>query len=401
MHYRYSEENRYAVNFPFPPEALPTGESTAFVETVDAGEHVDLSVISLAGRWQPVENFSVTLKLDIIDKYDRNPVSSDYKTDIDNLYLRYGKSFPAAKLPDSPNAYIQLGKFSKFERQQERRTESYGLVSTAFNRFEDSGIEIGFDSPAGFYAKASYTTGNPVFMRDPNMLAGENGTDQTRVPPANPDPEFKSGIVILYDAEIEKLNLSDAPEAGLGLGYRWETAQKDFSIDILAFGYERELAEERSLHGTFYGADLDLLDLGEVPGAEGIRLPVENNDKQEVGVNLWVYASNFALFAQYVDQDIGGLIRTGSELELSYVFDLPVKVTPVLRYSNLNNKFVGSSLYPAPSVWWDWQKIDYAVNVDFNDSLRMIIEYADNTFQRNGKDEDNNETLITFVWRYQ
>ena len=31
----------------------------------------------------------------------------------------------------------------KFERQNDRHLESYGLVSTAFNRFEDFGVEAG------------------------------------------------------------------------------------------------------------------------------------------------------------------------------------------------------------------------------------------------------------------
>src|SRR5690606_9258777 len=123
------------------------------------------------------------------------------------------------------------------------------------------------DSPSGFYAKASYTTGNPVFMRDPNMLAGDNGTNDQQVPPENPDPELKSGIVILYDAEIEDVNFSDEPEFGAGIGYRWNSQDDSLKLDVMAYGYRRELAEERTLNGTFYGADLDLLDLGEVPGA--------------------------------------------------------------------------------------------------------------------------------------
>ncbi len=400
VHYRNSEENRFPVAFPFPPSALPVGESTAFLETVDAGEHVEVSTINLAAKWSISEKVSLQGKVDIIDKYDRNPTSSDYTVDLDNFILRYGKHVSATEIPDAANFYAQLGKFSKFEKQRERRTESYGLVSTAFNRFEDSGVELGYDSPRGYYLKASYTTGNPVFIRDPNMLAGENGTDQQRVPPENPDPELKSGVVILYDAEIEDVNLSDEAELGMGIGYRWNSQDKDFVLDVLAFSYERDLAETRSLNGTFYGGDLDLLDLGDVPGAQGIRLPVVDDSKSESGLNLWLNKGNFSLFSQFVNQDIGGLKRTGKEIELSYIFGSNIKIAPVLRYSDLDNDFAGHPLYPAPSVTWDWQKIDYGVNFDINKSLRIIVEYSDNTFVRKQKDEKNNETVITFIWRH-
>ncbi len=399
LHYRNSDENRFAVQFPFPSEALPRGESSAFLETVDAGEHVEVSSINLVGRWLISNQWATHFKIEVLDKYDRNPTSSDYKIDLDTAFVRYGRHVGPLRFPSESSFYAQAGKFAKFERQRARRTESYGLVSTAFNRFEDSGIELGFDLRMGLYAKASWTTGNPVFFRDPNALAGENGTDQRQVPPENPDPELKSGIVILYDAEIESIDLGGDAEIGVGLGYRWQNRSQDTRFNILFFGYQRTLAEERDLHGTFYGADLDLFDLGEVPGAGGIRLPAEGDEKKEAGVNVWFSHGNFSLFAQAVDQDAAGLGRTGKEIELSYVFDLPIKVSPVVRYSELDNDFVGSPLYPAPSVWWDWEKVDYGINFDLTDALRITLEYADNQFIRFGETEENNETLVTFRWR--
>ncbi len=400
VHYRNSEENRFPVKFPFPSAALPLDESSAFIETVDSGEHLEISTLNLHGLWRITPNFSTHFKLELIDKYDRNPTSSDRKIDLDSAFFRYGKHSNATNIPDERTYYVQLGKFGKFERQRERRTESYGLVSTAFNRFEDSGVELGFDLPNGLYAKGTWTTGNPVFFRDPNALAGDNGTSERIVPPENTEPALKSGIVILYDAEIERFDLGDESEIGAGIGYRWNSSDKSIALSVLAFAYERELAEQRSLHGTFYGADLDLFDLGEIPGAEGIRLPAQGNKKSEVGANLWFNVGNFALFGQYIDQDMANLGREGKELEVSYIFDFPVKISPVIRFSDLDNDFVGSPLYPAPSVWWDWKKIDYAVNIDFSDSLRMTVEYADNQFVRGGKTESNNETLVTFRWQY-
>ena len=401
LHYRNSEENRFPIRFPFPPEALPQGQSTAFLETVDAGEHVEISSLNVVARWRFAEDWALHGKIEVFDMYDRNPTSSDQKVDVDTLFIRYGTQQNAMQTPDNSQVYAQVGKFPKFERQRARRTESYGLVSTAFNRFEDSGVEFGFDLPMGVYAKLSYTTGNPVFIRDPNALAGENGTEERRVPPNNPDPELKSGIVILYDAEVESLDLGRHAEAGAALGYRWRSRDNAIAADLMLFSYERKLAEDRSLHGTFYGADLDIFDLGEVPGAGGIRLPVQGDKKKESGANLWLNAGGFALFAQYVDQDMASLGRKGKEIELSYVFDGPMKISPVVRYSTLESDFVGSPLYPAPSVWWDWEKIDYGINWQVTEALRITLEYADNTFVRGGRDESNNETLVTFRWQHR
>lgn len=398
--YRDSEQTKFPTQFPFPPIALPIGATSSFVETVDEGGHAEVSLVSLAGRWQIAEPWQLQFKLDAIDLYDRNPTSSDHKLDIDALFLRYGNASNATTIPTQNGFYAQVGKFKKFEQQRERRTESYGVVSTAFNRFEDSGLEAGFDLTSGFYGRVSYTTGNPVFMRDGNALAGDNGTDDFRVPPnANPDPELKSGIVMLYDAEIEDFDLSSDPEVGVGLGYRFNSANQNQKLDLLAFHYERDLSDSRKLNGTFYGGDLDLFDLSEVPGAAGIRLPFEGNEKTESGLNAWYYSGDFALFSQYVKQDVANLKRDGFEVELSYVFDTPITITPVIRYSELSNDFVGHPAFPAPSLTWDWRRIDYAVNLDFSDNLRLIIEYADNVVERANRWEDHNEWLITLRWQ--
>jgi hypothetical protein len=208
---------------------------------------------------------------------------------------------------------------------------------------------------------------------------------------------------MMYDAEIEDFDLSNEPELGVGLGYRFNTADQNQKLDVLAFHYQRDLADTRSLNGTFYGGDLDLLDLGEVPGAAGIRLPFDGREKTESGVNVWYYAGNFSLFSQYVQQEVASLERDGFEMELSYVFDTPMTVTPVIRYSELNNDFEGHPAFPAPSLSWDWRRIDYGINVDVSDSLRLIVEYADNEVERAGRFEDHNEWLITLRWqgRYQ
>jgi len=404
--YRDSEEYRFPLTFPFPPEALPVGQTIAFQETVDGGKHVELSNISLKGAWQIQPKLQLLFKVDAIDLYDRNPTSQDQTIDLDVLLLRYGKKAVTKRPAKSMQYYVQVGKFEKFERQNDRHLQSYGLVSTAFNRFEDAGLEIGIDLGSQFYAKASLTTGNPVFIRDPNALAGDNGIEAQMPPFNNPDPKLKSGVVVLYDAEVEHFNLNKNPEIGLALGYRGQADDNRWQHDFMLWAYKRDLATERNLHGTFYGADLDILNAG------GFSLPFSGNEKQDVGFNYWLYWQEFTLFAQYVEQDLAGLNRVGQELELSYQFALPFSFTlggkpliknisPILRYSSLDTNFSGGGGYPAPSVSWDWQKIDIGLNVDFPYRTRLTVEYALNNFETKFGTEDNNELLVSLNWRYR
>jgi hypothetical protein len=392
LNYRNSHENRYPT--PFPPGSAH--------ETVEAGEFYEASNFTVFSKWQMSENWQAVAKLDLIDLYERNPTSSDNKVDLDNLFIRYGTKYTHGTLPEKIDFYGQIGKFGKFERQEDRHLESYGLMSTAFNRLEDSGLEFGIDLPIGLYGKLSYTTGNPFFFRDPNALAGDNGVFK------DPDKDIKPGIPILYDAEIEDFDLSENPETGIGLGYRWLNAQGNSRVNVLLFSYQRDMADSVELEGTVYGADLDLLVIvpSELPPAtitSNVGLPIKGKDKKEHGLNIWLYQDNFAAFAQYVAQDAAGLKRDGYELELSYAFtNLSgiAGITPVVRYSSLKPDFVGHPFYPSPSVTWDWEKYDVGFNVDFNKDIRLTLEYAQNDFIRKNKKEDNNELLMTVRWRY-
>ena len=398
--YRDSEQAIFPTGFPFPSTALPEGETNAFIETVDEGGDAEVSLISVAGKWQFAESWQLQFKVDAVDLYDRNPTSTDNKIDIDAFILRYGEAFGATIIPTKNSFYAQLGKFKKFEQQRERRTESYGVVSTAFNRFEDSGLEAGFDLSSGFYGRLSYTTGNPVFIRDVNALAGDNGTEDLRVPEnINSNPSLNTGIVTLYDAEVEDFDLSNDPEVGVGLGYRWNSANRNQKLDVLAYHYQRDLSNSRDINGSFFGGDLDLFDLSEFPGAEGVRLPFSGDDKTESGVSAWFYSGDFALFSQYVKQDVANLDRDGFEIELSYVFNTPITITPVIRYSELNNNFSTDPRFITPSLQWDWRKIDYAINFDITDNIRLIAEYADNQVLVAGRFESQSEFLLTLRWQ--
>ncbi len=407
VHYRDSERFRFPSPFVFPPEFLPPGATQAFLETVNTGQHFELSVLTLYADATWGEHLAAHAKVDFIDLYDRNPTSSDKKTDVDELWLRFG-SDPAA-LAERFGLYAKVGKFGHFERQNDRHTESYGLVSTAFNRFEDQGLELGAELGRHFYLRGSLTQGNPVFFRDPNALAGDNGTpDRDPSLHSNPVPELQSGFPILYDAEVEDLDVDGDLEVGAGVGLRFGEPGSRHELNFLAWGYERKLAPTVALEGTFYGGDLDLLN----GPYDTFSLPIHGDDKREVGANLWIYQGGFTFFGQYVAQKIAGMDRTGYEGEVAWRFDLPLAwaaggrqlfpyVQPVVRYSFLKPEFAGGSpRFPSPSVRWEWTKLDYGLRLGIIEGVDLTLELADNQMTlANGRQVSNDELLGTLRFR--
>ncbi len=403
-HYRQSDENRFPIRTFLPVQR--------FLETVDEGDHFEISTLTLLADASWSEHLVAHAKIDFIDLYERNPTSSADKVDVDELWLRIGHDSQAAALPAGWGGYAKVGKFAKFERQNDRHLESYGLASTAFNRIEDVGLELGLDLGRHVYLKGSLTQGNPVFLRDPNALAGDNGTPEFRNP--NPNPDLKNGIVIPYDAATQGVDVDGNLQKGLGLGVRFASEDGANGVDLLVFGRERTLAERVDFAGSFYGADLDLLNGPEgVPGIapRDVTFPLTSDRKREVGGNLWVYLGGGSLFAQYVDQDLGGLGRIGYEAEVAWRFDLPLaasldgrqlfpSVQPVFRYSKLDPDFRAAPRSPSPSFAWAWEKWDLGVRLSVIAGVDLTAEYARNRFiLGNGAERENDETLVTLRWR--
>ena len=397
-HARDSEAVAFPSPFPFP---FPV-----FIETVDPSSHTELSLVSLHAGYRS-EWFRFRVKIDAVDLYDRNPTSEDREIDIDELWMQIGRGTASGEMPqESWGAYAKLGKFGRFERQNDRHLESYGLVSTAFNRFEDAGLELGVDIGRNVYARASVTQGNPVFIRDPNALAGDNGiADGNGVAAVT---ERGSGLVILYDAEVEYDLDFNEPEVSLGLGARFGDPSGFWVFDVLGFYSERNLQETVDLDGTVYGGDLDLL-----RGPRNMfSLGLVGEKRTESGANLWFYRGGFSFFGQYVDQDLAGLKRTGTEFEAAWRFELPGNlsigghrllgaIAPAVRYSELDvDNFGGNPQFPAVSVRWPWDKWDYGVRVDVWNGIDLTLERADNRFAVRGRYFTAEETLFTLRWRH-
>jgi hypothetical protein len=409
-HFRDSEHLRFASPFPFPPDLVPAGETRVFLETVDPGSSFELSTLTLFARARWGDALEARAKIDFIDLYDRNPTSSDREIDVDELWIRFGADPELAEA--GAGLYAKLGKFPHFERQNDRHLESYGLVATAFNRFEDQGLELGLALGRHLYLRGSATQGNPLFFRDPNALAGDNGTpanDPSRRP--NPVPELGSGFPILYDAEVEELDPDGELELGWGVGLRFGEPGTGRLFDLLAWGYERDLADTVALEGTFYGGDLDLLNGPFDEDGVAAGLPIAGRRKEEVGANLRVEWNGLSLFGQYVEQQLAGLDRTGWEAELAWRFELPLvaavggrqlfpSLAPAVRYSELEPEFAGGGPFPGPSVRWPWTKLDYGVRIGIVAGVDLTLEYQDNEMTlANGAKISNDESLATLRWR--
>src|SRR5205807_2598159 len=126
-------------------------------------------------------------------------------------------------------------------------------------------------------------SGRPLYFRDPNALAGDNGIRELLLP--NPNPKLKSGFPILYNTETEGYSLqTDHLQFGQAIGYRWQNDAQTFGYDAIAFHYRRKMSDTESapLTGTFYGVDIDLL---EGPLDRGITL--RGDRKEESGARLY------------------------------------------------------------------------------------------------------------------
>ena len=394
--YRWSDDESHPIPFPFPPDFIPPGQTRVLMQTPDPGSHFELNVADVTldlgyGDW-----FAARAKVHAQALHRRNPTTNDRQVDADELFIRIG---PKPEMLDRPNGttfFVQAGKAPKIERQPTRLLESYGLAATSFNRFEDTQLIVGGTIGRNFYWRALAANGNPLFFRDPNALAGDNGTPE-RVPP-HPTVDIKSGFPILYNAEGEDLVFNtDNVQIGEAIGYRWQTADQRAGFDLIVFHYQRDLAESVDLYGTFYNGDLDLLD-----GAFGLGdLPIDGNNKEELGARLYGEWGGLAGTAQYTAQDVAGLEREGWEVELGYQFPLNLgwikSIQPAVRYSVLDNHFLGT-VFPAPSVWWDWRKLDYGIRVGLDHGLDITAEYTQHEVLSRFPLELK-EALVTVRWR--
>ncbi len=403
-HFRHSSFVEERVRFPFPDFFLPPGQTAVYERTLARGSSLEVSTVTLTGDAQFTPHIRAAFQLNALDLYDRNPTSSDDRLSLRQAWFRFGKKREPLEAGQGRELYVQIGKAPRFTKQQQRQLESYGLWGTAVGRFEELQLEAGSGLGSRLYWRGQLANGNPLFFRDPNALAGDNGTPE-RTPQPTPRPItgtrpiYESGFPILYDAKAQDLNVDGKFQFGLGLGFRGGRLEAGRGVDLLAFYYQRKLLPEAPIRGTFYLGDLTLL--------KGVLfpLPFSGDMKKEYGLNLQARRGGLRAFAQLVRQDIASLRRQGLELELGWHFDVrepfvsgdtPVLrwIRPVFRFSNIDNKFAVPAQNPAPSLGWDWRKYDVGVRVGVIPNVDLTAEFAYNDAVAPPKRHPN-EFLVT------
>jgi hypothetical protein len=289
------------------------------------------------------------VEVHVLDLYNRNPTTSDDRIALREAWIRFGRKYEALDLAPKTSFYAEIGKAPRFTKPRLRRLESYGLWSTAVGRFEELQVELGGSVGRNLYWRAAVANGNPLFFRDPNALAGDNGTPE-RIPSPTPRPVsgqhpiIESGFPILYDSKANDFNLNGKFQVGGGIGYRAKDAKDTQAVDALAWYFHRDLADAAPIRGSFYLGDLTLL--------KGVLIPLafSGRNKSEYGLNVEARHGEWRLFAQYVHQDIAKLVRSGFEVELAWQKPLNGLfasgdqsvvnwIQPVLRFSNISNDF--------------------------------------------------------------
>jgi hypothetical protein len=342
----------------------------------------EISDVELAGEGDLAKGIFARVVIHFLDLYNRNPTSSAQRIFVREAFVRFGKKYEVLKEMPGTTVYLDLGREPRFTKEVTRKLESYGLWGTAVGRFEETGAEAGGSFGSHLYWRASATGGTPLFFRDPNALAGDNGTPERTIGSTIP-PVYGSGFPIMYDTMATDVSLGMTQlGGGAGLRFNWGADHKS-GVDLLAWYFHRDLNERVSINGTYYSGDLDLL------RGFGISLPISGDDMHEYGLNLDSRFGPVHLFAQVIKQSIATLDREGYEAEASWHIVLPGLfasgdqsvvnwIEPAVRVSYIDNQFVLPAGFVAPSMGWDWRKYDFGFRVGIVHGLDLTVEYSRN-----------------------
>lgn len=122
-HLRWSEDDRFPLAAPLPPEFVPLGEPDIALQTVAPGSSLELGRATVFLDAELPHEIAARVKLDFVDLYDRNPTSTDKKLDVDEAWISFGRRPLSLRPIAGTSFYALVGKAPKFERQLERRLE--------------------------------------------------------------------------------------------------------------------------------------------------------------------------------------------------------------------------------------------------------------------------------------
>ena len=216
------------------------------------------------GRFQ-IDKLALTTKVHYSDDiYWKNKLEfqpgtgKDTNTvDIDNSYLLVKHFLEHLGLFDPTEAYLSIGLKDPFEKPH-RDTENYNLVSTAFHRDEELGIQLGGHySP--LYWRFSVSNGNELNDRSPN--------------------DDSSDFEIIHDNELN-VDENSNKEVSFGLG---------IDMGLGSFG-------EIDLLGFYNTAHLSKEDITFLMGVAGYGGSVQDDDTWEAGARAEYHQNGLRLW---------------------------------------------------------------------------------------------------------
>jgi hypothetical protein len=361
---------------PGPFTFTPTG----FLRTPDAGTALELQNVTLGAEGDLGLGVAAKVELHVLDLYNRNPTSLDDRLFVRQAWIRFGQKAEALRWAHESRFFVLAGLAPRFSKPTVRALESYGMWLTAVGRFEMPQIQLGGALGRRAYWRAQVGKGNPLYYRDTNVLAGDNGT---RASTLTPSPSYDTGFPIFYDAKTDDLDTHGQLEWGAGLGLRRVRPEPGHGLeaDLLGWYFHRKLADAVVLRGTSDLGDLELL------RGHGYPMPFEGRDKSEAGLNVAARYGRWRLDAQIVRQDIATLVRKGFDAELSALIRLPGLflvgetpvgnwIRPVVRVSIIDNLFDAPITYPVLSVDWDWRKYDFGLRMGLLRDVDLTVEFS-------------------------
>lgn len=346
-----------------------------YMNTPDPGSTFELQHLAITGEGQVTSGVFAKFEVRFLDQYNRNPSSADSVVFVRQAYVRFGEKADVLGGARDSRFYALFGMAPRFSKQVTRRLETYGLWGTAVGRFEQPQLEIGASFGPHVYARGMAGTGNALFIRDSNVLAGDN---QSAAPAA--DATHQTGFPILYDAKYTGVNSTKHPEVGGGLGLRFGGGEKA-GVDLLGWYFGRRLAETARLYESDYPGELAVLKDAFAP------IKTSGDRRHEWGVNLQAKAGGLRLFGQWVDQDLAGASRYGVETEAAWIIPLPGLflvgespfgnwIQPSFRFSWIHNRFAAPIAYPRLSVIWPWKKYDFGLRIGLVRNVDLTAEYT-------------------------
>jgi hypothetical protein len=358
-----------------------TFQPTGFQRTPDAGTALELQNLSLVGEGDLGLGVAAKVEVHVLDLYNRNPTSSDDRVFVRQAWLRFGQKADALTGTPESRLFVLAGVAPRFSKPTVRALESYGMWLTGVGRFEMPQVQLGGSLGGHAYWRAQVGKGNPLYYRDTNVLAGDNGTRPEGT--LTPSPAYETGFPIFYDAKVDDLDTHGQIEWGGGLGLRRTAKEgtRGVSADLLGWYFHRRLADSVALPGTTDRGDLELL------RGKGYPLPFEGRGKSEAGLNVAARYGKWRLDGQLVRQDIATLVRRGFDAEVSLHLALPGLflvgetpignwIRPVLRVSIIDNLFDAPVTYPVLSVDWDWRKYDVGLRIGLLREVDLTVEYS-------------------------